>query len=146
MEQCARFLHQPNTPWVAPEDFSALDMMETNLVGQAAEGILFLREVGEMTRAQQKNLLNQTLKLESYHTRILSSSSLHLAERGAKGEFEPRLYALLSGAFERVYFEYHLSREGGNMSRVAERVGLERTRLYRKLKQLGIKLTRRADE
>jgi DNA-binding NtrC family response regulator len=253
MEQCARLLHQSNTPWVAPEDFSVLDQMETNLVGQAAEGILFLREVGEMTRAQQKNLLNQTLKLERYNTRILSSSSLDLAELVAKGAFDPRLYALLSGvilrvpglreraedvpelanlvlsraieakeaqartfntaalntlrnyhwpgnllqlesvvktvaqlalgaeigvadvssalatldaplpspaqtlpldrelreardAFERVYFEYHLSREGGNMSRVAERVGLERTHLYRKLKQLGVKLPRRADE
>ena len=49
-------------------------------------------------------------------------------------------------AFERVYFEYHLNREGGNMSRVAERVGLERTHLYRKLKQLGVKLPRRHDE
>ena len=253
MEQCARLLHQPNTAWVAPEDFSVLDQMETNLVGQGAEGILFLREVGEMSRAQQKNLLNQTLKLERYHTRILSSSSVDLAELVAKGVFDPRLYALLAGvvlrvpglreraedvpelanlvlsraieakevparsfntaalntlrnyhwpgnllqlesvvktvaqlalggeigvvdinsalatldaplpspaqsfpldrelreardAFERVYFEYHLGREGGNMSRVAERVGLERTHLYRKLKQLGVKLPRRADE
>ena len=253
MEQCARLLHQPTTPWVAPEDFSVLDQMETNLVGQAAEGILFLREVGEMTRAQQKNLLNQTLKLERYNTRVFSSSSVDLAELVAKGAFDPRLYALLSGvilrvpglreraedvpelanlvlaraieskeaparsfntaalntlrnyhwpgnllqlesvvktvaqlapggeigvadvtnalltldaplpspaqtleldrelrdardAFERVYFEYHLTREGGNMSRVAERVGLERTHLYRKLKQLGVKLPRRADE
>jgi DNA-binding phage protein len=32
------------------------------------------------------------------------------------------------------------------MSRVAERAGLERTHLYRKLKQLGVKLPRRADE
>jgi two-component system, NtrC family, nitrogen regulation response regulator NtrX len=253
MEQCARLLHQANSPWVAPEDFSILDTMETNLVGQAAEGILFLREVCEMTRTQQRNLLNQTLKLERYNTRILSSSSVDLAELVAKGEFDPRLYALLTGvilrlpglreraedipelanlvlsraieakevptrsfstaalnalrnyhwpgnlvqlesvvktvaqlspigeigvaevaralakldapppspaqnmaldcelreardAFERVYFEYHLNREGGNMSRVAERVGLERTHLYRKLKQLGIKLARRADE
>ncbi|MBI3528715.1 MAG: sigma-54-dependent Fis family transcriptional regulator [Betaproteobacteria bacterium] len=253
MEQCARLLHQLNTPWVAPEDFSAFDQMETNLVGQASEGILFLREVGEMTRAQQKNLLNQTLKLERYNTRMLSSSSTDLAELVAKGAFEPRLYAILAGvilrlpglreraedvpelanlvlsraieskeaptrsfntaalnalrnyhwpgnlvqlesvvktvaqlalggeigvadvtnalatleaplpspaqtlpldrelreardAFERVYFEYHLSREGGNMSRVAERVGLERTHLYRKLKQLGVKLPRRAEE
>ena len=253
MEQCARLLHQPNTAWVAPEDFSVLDVMETNLVGQAAEGNLFLREVGEMSRAQQKNLLNQTLKLERYRTRILSSSSVDLAEQVATGAFDPRLYALLAGvvlrvpglreraedvpelanlvlsraieakevparsfntaalntlrnyhwpgnllqlesvvktvaqlalggeigvvdinsalatldaplqspvqtfaldrelreardAFERVYFEYHLGREGGNMSRVAERVGLERTHLYRKLKQLGVKLPRRADE
>jgi two-component system, NtrC family, nitrogen regulation response regulator NtrX len=253
MEQCARLLHQANSPWVAPEDFSILDAMETNLVGQAAEGMLFLREVGEMTRAQQKNLLNQTQKLERYSTRILSSSSVDLAELVAKGVFDPRLYTLLAGvilrvpglreraedvpelanlvlsraieakevptrsfstaalnalrnyhwpgnlvqlesvvktvaqlapigeigvadvthalakldaplpgpvltmpldcelreardAFERVYFEYHLNREGGNMSRVAERVGLERTHLYRKLKQLGIKLARRAEE
>ena len=46
-------------------------------------------------------------------------------------------------AFERLYFEYHIAREGANMSRVAERVGLERTHLYRKLKQLGIKISRR---
>jgi two-component system, NtrC family, nitrogen regulation response regulator NtrX len=49
-------------------------------------------------------------------------------------------------AFERIYFEYHLAREGGNMSRIAARVGLERTHLYRKLKQLGVKLPRRADD
>ncbi len=253
MEQCARLLHLSNTPWVAPEDFSVFDQLETNPVGQAAEGILYLRDVGEMTRAQQKNLLNQTLKLERYNTRMLSSSSTDLAELVAKGSFDPRLYTILTGvvlrlpglreraedvpelanlvlsraieskeaptrsfntaalnalrnyhwpgnlvqlesvvktvaqlalggeigmadvtnalmtleaplpspvqtlpldrelreardAFERVYFEYHLSREGGNMSRVAERVGLERTHLYRKLKQLGVKIPRRADE
>jgi DNA-binding NtrC family response regulator len=253
MEQCARLLHQPNTLWVAPEDFSVFDQVETNLVGQASEGILFLREVGELTRAQQKNLLNQALKLERYNTRLLSSSSTDLAEMVAKGEFDPRLYTILAGVilrlpglreraedvpelanlilsraieakeaptrnfntaalnalrnyrwpgnlvqlesvvktvaqlalaseigvadvasamaildaplpgpaqilpldrelrearddFEREYFEYHLSREGGNMSRVAERAGLERTHLYRKLKQLGVKLPRRADE
>lgn len=49
-------------------------------------------------------------------------------------------------AFERVYFEFHISREGGNMSRVAEKVGLERTHLYRKLKQIGVKVIRRHDD
>ncbi len=43
-------------------------------------------------------------------------------------------------AFERVYFEHHLAREGGSMTRVAEKTGLERTHLYRKLKQLGVDL------
>ena len=47
-------------------------------------------------------------------------------------------------AFERVYFEHHLTREQGSMTRVAERTGLERTHLYRKLKQLGIDLSRGA--
>jgi DNA-binding NtrC family response regulator len=47
-------------------------------------------------------------------------------------------------AFERAYFEHHLTREHGSMTRVAERTGLERTHLYRKLKQLGIDLSRGA--
>ncbi len=47
-------------------------------------------------------------------------------------------------AFERAYFEHHLSREHGSMTRVAEKTGLERTHLYRKLKQLGIDLARGA--
>ncbi len=44
--------------------------------------------------------------------------------------------------FERVYFEFHLAREHYSMTRVADRAGLERTHLYRKLKQLGIELAR----
>ncbi len=44
--------------------------------------------------------------------------------------------------FEKAYFEYHLAKEHGSMTRVAEKTGLERTHLYRKLKQLGVDLTR----
>ena len=46
-------------------------------------------------------------------------------------------------AFERIYFEYHLIREKHSMTRVSERTGLERTHLYRKLKQLGIESARK---
>jgi len=49
-------------------------------------------------------------------------------------------------AFERAYFEYHLARENGSMTRVAERTGLERTHLYRKLKQLGVELGKNKSE
>jgi DNA-binding NtrC family response regulator len=45
-------------------------------------------------------------------------------------------------AFEKSYFEFHLARENGSMTRVADKTGLERTHLYRKLKQLGVDLTR----
>jgi DNA-binding NtrC family response regulator len=44
--------------------------------------------------------------------------------------------------FEKAYFEFHLTKEGGSMTRVAEKTGLERTHLYRKLKQLGVDLSR----
>lgn len=46
-------------------------------------------------------------------------------------------------AFERAYFERLLSAERGSISRVAERSGMERTHLYRKLRQLGIIVGRR---
>ena len=49
-------------------------------------------------------------------------------------------------AFERMYFEHHLQQEAGNMTRLAERTGLERTHLYRKLKQLGLQAGRRTDD
>lgn len=48
--------------------------------------------------------------------------------------------------FDALYFDYHLRKEAGNMTRVAEKVGLERTHLYRKLKQLGIKLVKKIAE
>jgi DNA-binding NtrC family response regulator len=48
--------------------------------------------------------------------------------------------------FERMYFQYHLTREGGAMTRLAERTGLERTHLYRKLKDLGLRAGRNGAE
>ena len=48
--------------------------------------------------------------------------------------------------FDAIYFEYHLRKEVGNVTRVAEKVGLERTHLYRKLKQLGVKFLKKGGE
>ena len=48
--------------------------------------------------------------------------------------------------FDAIYFDYHLQKEAGNVSRVADKVGLERTHLYRKLKQLGIKFTKKGEK
>ncbi len=45
--------------------------------------------------------------------------------------------------FERQYFERLMLRTGGNMSRAAELSGVERTHLYRKLKQLGVSVSRK---
>lgn len=49
-------------------------------------------------------------------------------------------------AFEVLYFQHLLQQEGGNMTRVAEKSGLERTHLYRKLKQLGVTVSRRNED
>jgi len=41
-------------------------------------------------------------------------------------------------AFEREYLQAQISRYGGNISRTASFVGMERSALHRKLKSLGI--------
>jgi DNA-binding NtrC family response regulator len=72
--------------------------------------------------------------------------SLGIARPVSNGEAHAHGYTLsfdlplreARDAFERMYFEHHLGREGGSMTRVAEKTGLERTHLYRKLKQLGV--------
>ncbi|MDZ4203000.1 MAG: response regulator [Gallionella sp.] len=48
--------------------------------------------------------------------------------------------------FDAIYFDYHLQKEGGNIAKVAEKIGLERTHLYRKLKQLGIRFAKRGGD
>ncbi len=251
LELAARFLHQRNTPWVAPDSHAPLAEAPLDLLNQAREGTLFLREVADLSRIEQKGLLLAASKLERYNVRLVSGASHDLAELVAQGAFDSRLYSVLAAAtirvpslrehredvpdianltlsrmvearetaprqfttaalnalrnydwpgnlaqleslvrtlaltcaseqipveevsralpapvaglpvthnlaldlplrdardaFERAYFEYHIAREGGNISRVAESVGLERTHLYRKLKQLGIRLSRKSD-
>ena len=56
-----------------------------------------------------------------------------------------RPYREARETFERLYFEHLLTRENGSMSKVAERSGLERTHLYRKLKALGLPIGRREE-
>ena len=92
---CARFLHLPNTPWVAPESFAALEDPANNIVGQAAEGTLFLHEVSDLTPVQQRNLLVQTSKLERHHTRLICTSSRPLARMVAEGSFDARLFSAI---------------------------------------------------
>lgn len=41
--------------------------------------------------------------------------------------------------FEKAYFEYQMGVVGGNVADVAQRAGIERTHLYRKLRSLGLK-------
>lgn len=75
-----------------------------------------------------------------------AGASMGLARTPGNGEAHAHGYTLsfdlplreARDAFERMYFEHHLGREGGSMTRVAEKTGLERTHLYRKLKQLGV--------
>jgi len=242
---CARFLHRPNTPWVEPDNLTALSDGPFALLEQAKGGLLFLKEIGDLNRLAQKGLLLLLGKLEKYSVRLVCATSIPLADLTAQGAYDPRLYEILSGLcinvpslrehredipelanqilsryiesgevavrqfstaalnalrnhdwpgnlaqltgavhslaltcagdeisaddvkqivassspaqavagvplniplreardmFEKIYFEQLIDQENANMTRVAERAGLERTHLYRKLKLLGIRL------
>lgn len=70
------------------------------------------------------------------------AASLHEGPRAEQSFDLDRPLREARDAFEKSYFEFHLAKEGGSMTRVAEKTGLERTHLYRKLKQLGVDLAR----
>jgi DNA-binding NtrC family response regulator len=97
-----------------------------NLAGQSAANKSF----------QQDFAVNQQISPSSYlpHVVPLSASMQYF-------ELDKPLREARDD-FEKAYFEFHLSAEGGSMTRVADKTGLERTHLYRKLKQLGIDLSK----
>jgi two-component system, NtrC family, nitrogen regulation response regulator NtrX len=248
-ELCARHLHLPNTPWVAPEDTEWLATNPFDALNEAREGTLFLGEIGHLDKAEQKGLAQVLGKLEKLNVRLICAATGPLPALVEDGQFDANLYNQIAGLtirvpsiadhaedipdiamtlltqlvdanevplrtltvgalnvmrnldwpgnlpvlqnvvktlaltslstdiagedvnrvarefnlspreqgttevgvsldlplrdareqFEKQYFLHHIRREEGNMSRVADRVGLERTHLYRKLKQLGIR-------
>mgnify|MGYP001568519304 FL=1 len=248
VEVCARFMHRPNTPWVEPETLTSLAESPLDLLELARNGLLFLKDIGEISKLGQKGLLLLLSKLGKYNVRLVCATSQPLAELTAQGAYHPKLYEALSSLsvgipalrahredipelanqilsrfvesgeasselqfgtaalnclrnydwpgnltqltgvvhslaltctgdeisseavqqamvfpesalpsvasdipldlslreardlFEKTYFERLIDQESGNMTRVAERAGLERTHLYRKIKLLGIKL------
>jgi DNA-binding NtrC family response regulator len=89
---------------------------------------------GEITADHIKRLLGETSAVQQSVAPEITARFFDLPLRDARE------------AFERIYFEQLLGREQSNMSRVAERAGLERTHLYRKLKQLNIRFARRGDD
>jgi two-component system, NtrC family, nitrogen regulation response regulator NtrX len=249
VELCAKYLHQPNTPWIAPSDNSWLAENPFQVLPEARDGILFIAEAATLSRAEQRGLMHLLGKLDKHNVRFICATSRALPTLVAQDKFDSDLANRLSmltttvpslrehpddivdianlllgqmieakevpmkhlsvGAlnalrnldwpgnlpalgnavrtlaltsleaeitaddveritpqfspsetsqdalaqalpldlplreardvFEKIYFEHHIRQETGNMSRVAERVGLERTHLYRKLKQLGIR-------
>lgn len=254
-ELCAKFLHQANTPWMELLDSQRLADAPLDVLEHLREGVLFIPEVADLDKTQQKGLMVLLGKAEKYGTRVVCGTSQPLPDLVAEGGFDNGLLQTLSVStlripslgdhredipdlaralafllvettaspyrefetaalnmlrnadwpgnltqldsvirnlmqtslgekitlddvnrvmeqfaplqstvievvsskanglpidldrplretrdeFERLYFEYHIQKAEKNMSRVAEAVELERTHLYRKLKQLGIK-------
>ena len=94
------------------------------------------------------NALDETISRQDVDALLLSVSEPVLQKPveesdGSLMQFYEMPLKEARDAFERLYLTHHISRSSGNMTRVAEQSGLERTHLYRKFKQLGITLERR---
>ena len=83
-----------------------------------------------------------TVESAMTHGAMLPTAPLMLGPQSEQSFDLDRPLREARDAFEKSYFEFHLSQENGSMTRVAEKTGLERTHLYRKLKQLGVDLSR----
>lgn len=257
-EVCARYLTQPNKPFIVPNSHDELALAPQELLNKASSGTLFLRDIAHLEHKAQAGLLYILPKLEKHKVRLVAACSRPLNQLGAQFEAElqrqisqlivpipplrdhpndipaiaemllaqtvaanqlgvrrftpaalqvlarqnwpgnhdqlgnvvkslaltsrdgeidtapvSRLLAQLApqtptettrsapqasnaitfdmdlplrearDQFERYYLERQIELTHGNMSRVAERIGLERTHLYRKLKQLGIQMPKK---
>lgn len=255
LELCARFLHQAGSPWLELPETERLASAPLELLEQSSDGLIFIPEVAELNKTEQKGLLLLLGKADKYDVRVVCGTARALPQLVAEGVFDAGLLQALSvttisvpaledhredipdlarsmvtlmvetgeaayrefdiaalnalrnaewpgnlaqldsvirnlvqtslgekitladvnrvvgqfslmhqpkagqgstvtvslafnleqplrearDEFERLYFEHHIAKAGGNMSKVAENVQLERTHLYRKLKQLGVK-------
>ena len=252
VELCARFLHIDGTPWLSLTEYEKLASAPLEILESTREGILYIDEICNLNKTEQKGLQLLLSKAEKYQARVICASTFSLPQLAENPQFD---YALLqtlsqstlkvpalndhkedipdlatamaslltetSGAdyksfdvaalnalrnadwpgdlagleavvqnamlsslgekitledvnrvleqftssetlqpsnspslpielvqplrearddFERFYFQYHMKLINNNMSKLAEISGLERTHLYRKLKQLGIKI------
>ncbi|MCP1728069.1 DNA-binding NtrC family response regulator [Natronospira proteinivora] len=94
-----------------------------------------------------KNMVHRFLALSDREDISLEDVEAEL-RRESEREVEPLVKQDLLGLslrdarerFERAYLEQQLELCGGRVGKLAERVGLERTHLYRKLKALGIEI------
>ncbi len=98
-----------------------------------------------LARDQLKQAVHQGAPQQQLSS-VLTTSAMVIAEVSApevEQSFDlDRPLREARDTFEKAYFEFHLAQEGGSMTKVAEKTGLERTHLYRKLKQLGVDLSR----
>ncbi|HAF00990.1 MAG TPA: sigma-54-dependent Fis family transcriptional regulator [Methylophilaceae bacterium] len=252
VELCAQFLRQPNSPWLALNEYEKLATSPTEILEQVHGGVLFIDEVTALNKTEQKGLSLIISKAEKYEVRVVCATIYGIPQLIENGLLEQGLLQVLAGGalrvpslnehkedipdlvnamaslmvetmgvnykafdvsalnalrncdwpgdiselesivqnlllttigdvisqddvarvldqfkqpaqepielqaplpidltqslresrddFERFYFQHHMKLINNNMSKLAEISGLERTHLYRKLKQLGIKI------
>jgi DNA-binding NtrC family response regulator len=123
-----------NADW--PGDLAQLDAVLRNLLQTSLGEKIGLEDVKRVLHQfDDRQVMGATELTVAVQVQSEQSFSLSLDS----GLFDQPLREARDD-FERRYFEHHIKLVAHNMSKLAEIAGLERTHLYRKLKQLGIKI------
>jgi DNA-binding NtrC family response regulator len=93
-ELFARYMHQPNTPWITAG--AALADAPQDLLAQAAGGLIYVEELATLTRVQQKNLAYILSKQEKSRMRVVSFTTEEPSRLAAEFGFDAALLARLS--------------------------------------------------
>ena len=140
------------------KEWVAQDLLTMPVVMMSGHGTI--ETAVEATRIGAVDFLEKPVALQKLLdtvARAIRQGMPHLHRHPAQGEAAPdenQYYQLpldlplreARDVFDSIYFNYHMEKESGNMARVAQKAGLERTHLYRKLKQLGIKISRKESD
>lgn len=141
------------------KEWVAKDRMSVPVIMMSGHGTI--ETALEATRIGAVDFLEKPIalkKLLSTIERVLRNIPVPISEQLEIPESNPTLTNHESGfnldmpfrqareCFDALYLSYHVNKAAGNIAEVADKIGIERTHLYRKLKQLGIKPSKKGNE
>ncbi|MBS1220115.1 MAG: sigma-54-dependent Fis family transcriptional regulator, partial [Proteobacteria bacterium] len=94
-EACARVLHAPNMPWNAVDQDAQIVEAPLDLLQAARGGSLFVRDIAEFSRLEQRGLYVLLSQAERYNVRVICGATRMLSDLIAGGQFDDRVYRLL---------------------------------------------------
>ncbi len=95
-ELCARYLQEVGSPWLALSEYGRLASEPLEILEGLRGGVLFLAELGELNKAEQKGLLLLIAKSDKYRVRVVCATSENLPRLQAEGLFDYNLYQTLA--------------------------------------------------
>ncbi|MEY3862395.1 MAG: hypothetical protein RIR60_761, partial [Pseudomonadota bacterium] len=97
-ELCARYLQEADSPWLALTDYARLANEPMDVLEGLRGGVLFIAELTELNKAEQKGLLLLIAKSDKYRVRVVCATSENLPRLQAEGLFDYNLYQTLTAS------------------------------------------------
>lgn len=101
-ELCARFLQTPNTPWLKLTEINRLASAPLDILEAIRDGLLYITELTELNKTEQKGLLLLIAKADKYNVRVVCGTSENLPKLQVDGLFDHNLLQALSAVSLRI--------------------------------------------